>query len=60
MAIQTISGTTRYQVNPDNDREVQVQYRYRGRWQRYGDLCDTPKEARELVLKLAKGEQQEG
>ena len=54
MSIETVAGLRRYRENPDNPRIVDVQVKHGARWTTYA-ILDTSKEARELLLQLARG-----
>lgn len=54
MTIESISGVKKYRQNPWNPRIVDVQVKHGARWTTYA-VRDSAKEARELLLQLARG-----
>lgn len=58
MTIETIAGARKYRIDPNNSCIVQVQYKAGARWVTYATR-DSAKEAKELVLILARGEEKE-
>lgn len=54
MSLEIVSGVKKYRINHYNPRIVDVQHKHRGTWVTYA-IRDTAKEARELLLQLARG-----
>jgi hypothetical protein len=54
VTIEAVSGIRKYRQNPWNPRIVDVQVKHGAKWTTYA-IRDTAKEARELLLQLARG-----
>lgn len=55
MTLETIVGTSKLRQDPNNPCMVQIQRGHGTRWVDYAPR-DTPKEAKELIWKIAQGE----
>lgn len=54
MSLETIVGSKKYRQDPLNPSMVQVQHKHGARWVDYAPR-DTPKDAKELIWKIANG-----